>query len=81
MTLFRPVTLLRPVTRLVPGARAAGLLFALVLLAPALAPSIAAQESPLLQAMRDELTRAMTGLRITGQPAPYYIAYAIDGFD
>ena len=74
MTLFRPVTLLRPV----PAARAAGLLLALVLLAPSHAPSIAAQESPLLQAMRDELTRAMTGLRITGQPAPYYIAYAID---
>ena len=28
--------------------------------------------------MRDELTRAMTGLRIAGQPAPYYIAYTID---
>jgi hypothetical protein len=72
------MTLLRPVTLLVPGARAAGLLLALVLLAPSHAPSIAAQESPLLQAMRDELTRAMTGLRITGQPAPYYIAYSID---
>jgi hypothetical protein len=62
----------------VPGARAAGLLLALVLLAPALAPSIAAQESPLMQAMRDELTRAMTGLRIADQPAPYYIAYTIE---
>ena len=41
-------------------------------------PSIAAQESPLLQAMRDELTRAMTGLRIAGQPAPYYIAYTLE---
>ncbi len=28
--------------------------------------------------MRDELTRAMTGLRIPNQPAPYYIAYAIE---
>jgi hypothetical protein len=62
----------------VPATRAAGLLLALVLLAPSHAPSVAAQESPLLQAMRDELTRAMTGLRIAGQPAPYYIAYTID---
>jgi PmbA/TldA metallopeptidase C-terminal domain len=68
MTLFRPL----------PTARAAGLLLALVLLAPSHAPSIAAQESPLLQAMRDELTRAMTGLRIADQPAPYYIAYTLD---
>ena len=74
MTPLCPVTLRRPV----PGARAAGLLLALVLLAPALAPSIAAQESPLMQAMRDELTRAMTGLRIADQPAPYYIAYTLE---
>jgi hypothetical protein len=54
--------------------RAAGVLAVATLLA---APA-AAQESPLLQAMRDELTRAMSGLRIPGQPAPYYIAYTIE---
>jgi TldD protein len=43
-----------------------------------LAAPAAAQESPLLQAMRDEVTRAMTGLRIAGQPAPYFIACSID---
>ncbi len=28
--------------------------------------------------MREELARAMTGLRIPGQPAPYYVAYTIE---
>ena len=74
MTLFRPVTL----PRSMPAARAAGLLLALVLLAPSPTPRSRRQESPLLQAMRDELTRAMTGLRIAGQPAPYYIAYTLE---
>lgn len=62
--------------RIAPGARAAALLSAVVLLA--LAPGLDAQESPLLQAMRGELSRAMAGLRIPGQPAPYFIAYTID---
>ena len=51
------------------GPLAAGLLLA--------APS-AAQESPLVQAMRDEVSRAMEGLRMPGQPAPYFIACTID---
>lgn len=58
--------------------RVAGVAAALALCAPAHAPSISAQESPLLPAMRDELARAMAGLRIPGQPAPYYIAYTIE---
>ena len=37
-----------------------------------------AQEQPILTAMQDELQRSMTGLRIDGQPAPYYIAYQLD---
>ncbi len=37
-----------------------------------------AQESPLLSAMRDEMTRSMAGLRMNGEPAPYYIEYEID---
>jgi hypothetical protein len=37
-----------------------------------------AQEQPVLTAMQDELQRSMTGLRIDGQPAPYYIAYQLD---
>ncbi len=57
-----------------PGLRAAGMLAAMTLTAT----PVAAQESPLLQAMRDELSRAMTGLRIADQPPPYYIAYAIE---
>ncbi len=54
--------------------RAAGVLAVMTLLAP----PAAAQESPLLQAMRDELTRAMSSLRIPNQPAPYYIGCSID---
>lgn len=35
-------------------------------------------QTPLIQTLRDEMTRAMTGLRLPGQPAPYYIAYTVD---
>ena len=28
--------------------------------------------------MRDEMTRSMAGLRMNGEPAPYYIEYEID---
>ena len=43
-----------------------------------LAPAPHAQESPLLSAMRDEMARSMAGLRMKGEPAPYYIEYEID---
>jgi hypothetical protein len=60
-----------------PGGRAAAaLLSVVVVLAPG--SGLGAQESPLLAAMRGELSRAMAGLRIPGQPAPYFIAYSID---
>jgi len=74
------MTTIRPVTprRSMPGVRATGLLLALIVLAPLPTASMAEPESPLLQAMRDELTRAMSGLRIAGQPAPYYIAYTLE---
>ena len=54
--------------------RAVGVLTLVMLLAP----PAAAQDSPLLQAMRDELTRAMSSLRIPNQPPPYYIGCTID---
>jgi len=42
------------------------------------APRPNAQDSPLLSAMQDEMTRSMGGLRMKGEPAPYYIEYEID---
>ena len=41
-------------------------------------PKKSSHESPLLAAMQDELKRSMADLRMTDQPAPYYIAYEID---
>jgi hypothetical protein len=67
------MTLLRP-----SALRVAALAAGLAVGAPPHAPSLSAQESPLLPAMREELARAMAGLRIPGQPAPYYIAYTIE---
>ena len=32
----------------------------------------------MLAAMRDELKRSMSGLRLTGEPAPYYIDYTVE---
>jgi hypothetical protein len=50
-----------------------------VALLVALAPSFpAAQDSPLLAALHDELERSMTGLRIKDEPPPYYIEYHVD---
>ena len=60
-----------------PAAGAAGPLLALVLLAPSHAPT-RGPESPLVQAMREEMARAMTGLRMPDQPAPYFIACTVD---
>ncbi len=34
--------------------------------------------SPIVQAMQDEMKRAMDGLRVKNEPPPYYIAYAIE---
>jgi hypothetical protein len=48
----------------------------IVLVSLARAPQ--AQESALLSAMRDEMARSMAGLRMKGEPAPYYIEYEID---
>ena len=43
------------------------------------APGPHAQQPPLiLQAMQDEMKRAMDGLRLKDEPPPYYIAYAIE---
>jgi hypothetical protein len=52
----------------------------LTALVVALAASAQAQtpETAILAAMQDELKRSMSGLRIEGQPAPYYIAYQVD---
>ena len=35
------------------------------------------QQSPILQAMKEEMTRAMNGLRLPNEPPPYYIAYLV----
>lgn len=40
-------------------------------------PRIRAQESPILAAMQDEMTRSMAELRIEGEAAPYYIEYEV----
>jgi hypothetical protein len=48
------------------------------LLLLALSSSPHAQESVILSALRDELTRSMADLRMKGEPAPYYIEYEID---
>jgi hypothetical protein len=37
-----------------------------------------AQDSPLVSAMKDELARSMSGLRIKDEPPPYYIEYHVD---
>jgi hypothetical protein len=63
------MTAIRSVT-----ARAAAVAIGIVLLAPA----VRAEDHPLIQAMRDEIARAMAGLRLPGQPAPYFIACTID---
>jgi predicted Zn-dependent protease len=49
-----------------------------VMLVSSAFPSPEAQESPILAAMRDELERSMRDLRLTDEPAPYYIDYAVD---
>jgi predicted Zn-dependent protease len=41
-------------------------------------PAPRAQDSPLLSAMQDEMTRSMADLRMNGEPSPYYIEYEID---
>ena len=40
-------------------------------------PAPRAQDSPILAAMRDELKRSMTELRLKDEPAPYYIDYEV----
>jgi hypothetical protein len=51
---------------------------AAALLAGLLPSSPAAQDSPLLTALHDELERSMAGLRIKDEPPPYYIEYHVD---
>ena len=45
------------------------------------APAPRAEDSPLLSAMQDEMQRSMAGLRMKGEPAPYYIEYGIDDLE
>src|SRR5262249_12737587 len=49
-------------------------IFLLLLLA---APTFAADESPVLLAMKAELSRSMAKLRLKGYEAPYFIAYSV----
>jgi hypothetical protein len=37
-----------------------------------------AQDSPLVSALKDELARSMSGLRLKDEPPPYYIEYHVD---
>ena len=46
-----------------------------LMLASSSLPSSQAQESPIVAAMRDELKRSMSELRLKDEPAPYYIDY------
>jgi hypothetical protein len=65
-------------TRLARNVAAGGAAaLAALLLVPAGALT-SAQESPLFVAMQDEMKRSMSELRLTGEPAPYYIEYEID---
>jgi predicted Zn-dependent protease len=41
-------------------------------------PSVTAQDSPLVAALKDELARSMSGLRLKDEPPPYYIEYHVD---
>jgi hypothetical protein len=41
-------------------------------------PAPHAQDSPILSAMRDEMTRSMADLRMKNEAAPYFIEYEID---
>ena len=50
----------------------------LVAVCVSLAPAPQAQPYPILQAMQEEMTRALDQLRLPNEPAPYYIAYAVD---
>ncbi len=43
----------------------------------ALAPSLFSQGDEVMRAMKDEMDRSLSGLRMENQPAPYYIAYSI----
>ena len=42
-----------------------------------LVATLPAQQSPTMAALQDELTRSMAELRMSGEPAPYYIAYEV----
>jgi predicted Zn-dependent protease len=49
-----------------------------LILASSSFPSPQAQGSPIVAAMRDELKRSMSELRLKDEPAPYYIDYEVD---
>jgi predicted Zn-dependent protease len=49
-----------------------------LMLASSSFPSPQAQGSPIVAAMRDELKRSMSELRLKDEPAPYYIDYEVD---
>ena len=49
-----------------------------ILPAPSRGEGPATQQSPIVRAMQDELTRSMAGLRMKDEPPPYYIAYRVD---
>jgi predicted Zn-dependent protease len=56
----------------------AGVAAAVLLVPIAAALAQQPQDSPLFTAMQDEMRRSMADLRMTGEPAPYYLEYEVD---
>ena len=67
-----------PNGRLPGERRTAAVVAAFAAVALLLTHGATAQDSPLVAAMKDELARSMSGLRIKDEPAPYYIEYHVD---
>lgn len=57
------------------------LVVGLLLLATGLTAGAATRDDQVFTALQDEMQRSMEGLRLEGQPAPYYIAYQLDEVD
>jgi len=60
------------------GGRASAAVLACAAAALLLSHGAIAQDTPLVAAMKDELARSMSGLRIKDEPPPYYIEYHVD---
>jgi TldD protein len=52
-----------------------------VLLLASAVTALGEADGPIFRAMQDELDRSMSGLRIEGMPAPYFLSYAVEDVD